>query len=44
MVLHRGRIVQSGKFHELFDRPGHMRDLWLLQQDRDAYRPREKGT
>ncbi|WP_406300865.1 ATP-binding cassette domain-containing protein [Embleya sp. NBC_00888] len=41
VVMDKGRVVQSGTFHELIDRPGLMRDLWRLQQDRDAYRPRE---
>ncbi|MFI6985857.1 ABC transporter ATP-binding protein [Embleya sp. NPDC050154] len=39
VVLDKGRVVQSGTFHELINRPGLMRDLWRLQQDRDAYRP-----
>ncbi|MFE5326206.1 ATP-binding cassette domain-containing protein [Embleya sp. NPDC056575] len=39
VVMEKGRVVQSGTFHELIGRPGLMQDLWRLQQDRDAYRP-----
>ncbi|WP_428956993.1 ABC transporter ATP-binding protein [Streptomyces sp. cg35] len=41
VVLHQGRIVQSGTFHDLVNTPGHMQDLWQLQQDRAAFRPRK---
>ncbi|MEU1477171.1 ABC transporter ATP-binding protein [Streptomyces sp. NPDC005760] len=37
-VLDKGRVVQTGTFHELINQPGLMQDLWRLQQDRDAYR------
>ncbi len=36
VVMDRGRVVQQGSFQELTTRPGLMRDLWLLQQDRSA--------
>ncbi|MFE3206466.1 AAA family ATPase, partial [Embleya sp. NPDC059237] len=39
IVLDKGRVAQSGTFHQLINQPGLMRDLWHLQQDRDAYRP-----
>ncbi|MFP8941666.1 ABC transporter ATP-binding protein [Streptomyces fenghuangensis] len=39
VVMDKGRVVQTGTFHELINRPGLMQGLWRLQQDRDAYRP-----
>lgn len=44
VVMDNGRITQTGTFHELINRPGPMRELWLLQQDRDAYRPPGDGN
>ncbi|MET8468178.1 ABC transporter ATP-binding protein [Streptomyces sp. NPDC006422] len=43
VVLHKGRVVQSGTFQELVGSPGHMRELWLLQRDRAAFRPEPEG-
>lgn len=37
--MDKGRVVQTGTFHELVNQPGLMQALWRLQQDRDAYRP-----
>jgi ATP-binding cassette subfamily B protein len=39
VVMDKGRVVQTGTFHELVNQPGLMQALWRLQQDRDAYRP-----
>ncbi|WP_327248438.1 ABC transporter ATP-binding protein [Streptomyces sp. NBC_01320] len=44
VVMDEGRIVQNGTFHELINQPGLMQDLWRLQQDRDAYRPKGGRT
>jgi ATP-binding cassette subfamily B protein len=43
-VLDKGRVVQTGTFHELINQPGLMQDLWRLQQDRDAYRTEGEDT
>lgn len=44
VVMDKGRVVQMGAFHDLVNQPGLMRDLWRLQQDRDAYRPAKEDT
>ncbi|MFI6277904.1 ABC transporter ATP-binding protein [Streptomyces sp. NPDC050988] len=38
VVMSEGRVVQEGTFHELVNQPGLMQELWLLQQDRAAFR------
>ncbi|MEV6978116.1 ABC transporter ATP-binding protein [Kitasatospora sp. NPDC093806] len=36
VVLEHGRVIQHGTFAELVERPGRLRELWELQNDRAA--------
>ncbi|MFB7475199.1 ABC transporter ATP-binding protein [Kitasatospora sp. NPDC056184] len=39
VVLEHGRVIQHGTFTELVARPGRLRELWELQNDRAAVPP-----